>query len=128
MRDGQSPLSFLDAGLAEEVYRRGQFIYLPGDPSDAVYLIRKGRVRLSFESEDGERQTMAILGPGELFGELVLKAESPREFYAEALTETAVYVLDKWQLLKLIRGEPELRRRLSELLGYKRDLLFLCQP
>jgi CRP-like cAMP-binding protein len=128
MREGQIPVSFIDAGLAEEVYQRGQFIYLPGDPSDAVYFIRKGRVRLSFLSEEGERQTMAILGPGELFGELVLEGESAQEFYAEALTETRVYVIDKWRLLKLIRGEPQLRRCLSELLGYKRDLLFLCRP
>lgn len=128
MSYGRNHLSLLDSELAEEAYHRGEFIYLPGDPSDAVYLIRKGRVRLSFLSEEGERQTMAILGRGELFGELVLEGESPQEFSAEALTETVVYVIDKWHLLKLIRGEPQLRKRLSELLGYKKDLLFLYQP
>lgn len=128
MRDGQIPRSLLDSELAEEVYHRGEFIYLPGDPSDAVYLIRQGRVRLSFRSEEGECQTMAILGRGELFGALVLEGESPQEFSAQALTETVVWVIDKWHLPKLIRSEPQLRKRLSELLGYKKDLLFLYQP
>ena len=115
--------------LAEEVacFRRGEFIYLPGDPSDAVYLIRKGRVRLSFVDEEGEHQTVAILRPGELFGELILDGLVPQEFSAEALTETTVYVIDKWKLLRLIRHEPWVAERLSELLGFKKDLLFLYQ-
>ncbi|MFQ6090285.1 MAG: Crp/Fnr family transcriptional regulator [Candidatus Bipolaricaulia bacterium] len=108
-------------------YRRGEFIYLPGDPSDAVYLIREGRVRLSFIDERGERQTLAVLGEGELFGELVLDGSAPQEFSAEALTETAVHVIDKWKLLGLIRRQPQVAERLRELLGYKKDLLFLYQ-
>jgi len=116
----------LPVELAAEVayYRRGEFIYLPGDPSDAVYLICRGRVRLSFTDEEGERQTLAILREGELFGELVLDHVAAQGFSAEALTETRVYVIDKWKLPQLIRHEPWLAERLSELLGCKEELLF----
>jgi len=129
MRYARALSESLRVELAEEVarYRRGEFIYLPGDPSDAVYLIRQGRVRLSFIDEQEERQTVAILGVGELFGKLLLDGAGPQEFSAEALTETAVSVINKWKLLRLIRHEPELAERLSELLGYKKDLLFLYQ-
>lgn len=126
MRYARALSRSLHLGLVEEVacYHPGEFIYLPGDPSDAVYLIRKGCVRLAFIDEEGERQTVAILRPGELFGELILDHSVPQEFSAEALSETAVYVIDKWRLLKLIHREPGLAERLSELLGYKKDLLF----
>jgi CRP/FNR family transcriptional regulator len=129
MRYARSLSESLQLELAEEVarYHRGEFIYLPGDPGDAVYLIHKGRVRLSFIDEEGERQTVAVLRPGEFFGELILDGESPQEFSAEALTETAVHVIDKWRLLKIVRREPQLAERLSELLGYKKDLLFFYQ-
>jgi CRP-like cAMP-binding protein len=123
MRDGPVRSGPLCAELAEEVYHRGEFIYLPGDPSDAVYFIKAGRVRLAFRDERGERQTIAILGPGELFGELILSGEALQEFSAQALTETRVYVLDKWRLLELIRSAPEWSARLRQLLGYKRELL-----
>jgi CRP/FNR family transcriptional regulator len=129
MRYARALSKSLHLELAEEVarYRCGEFIYLPGDPSDAVYLICEGCVRLSFVAEEGERQTVAVLREGELFGELVLDGPAPQEFSAEALTETTVYVIDKWRLLKLIRHQPELAERLSELLGYKKDLLFFYQ-
>lgn len=125
MRYAKALSESLHLKLVEELacYHPGEFIYLPGDPSDAVYLIRKGRVRLSFLDEEGERQTVAILRPGELFGELILDGSVPQEFSAEALTETAVHVIDEWKLLRLIRHEPGLAERLRELLGYKRDLL-----
>lgn len=129
MRYARALSNSLQVELVEEVarYGRGEFIYLPGDPSDAVYLIHKGSVRLSFIDEAGECQTVAILGEGELFGELVLDGSVPQEFSAEALAETTVSAINKWRLLRLIRHEPELAKRLSELLGYKKDLLFLYQ-
>lgn len=111
-------------------YRPGEYIYLPGDPCDAIYLICKGKVRLSFLDEEGERQTVALLGEGELFGELVLDGARPREFIAEALTETSLYLIDKWHLPWLLRRLLQLggldspnSQRLSELLGYRRELV-----
>jgi CRP-like cAMP-binding protein len=129
MSEAKLPAESLQLEAVSELahYHRGQFIYLPGDPSDAVYLIRRGRVRLSFIDEAGERQTLAILGKREFFGELILEGFVPHEFSAEALTETSVYVIDKWKLSRAIGHEPLLARRLSELLGYRRDLLLFYQ-
>ena len=104
-------------------YAPGAKIYMPGDPSDAIYLIRTGRVRVYFTDEEGEPQEVLELGPGELFGELVLDGDRAQEFIAEALTTVEVYVLDKWRLPRLLRRSP-LAARLSELLGYRRELIF----
>lgn len=111
-------------GKCELVHcRPGEYIYLPGDPCDAVYLICKGKVRLSFLDEEGKRQTVALLGEGELFGELVLEGTRLREFTAEALTEVSLYLIDKWHLPWLLPRLPQLGKRLSELLGYRRELI-----
>ena len=56
----------------------------------------------------------------------LLEGEAPR-FQAAALTETTLYAIDKWKLLKLIRHEPQLADRLSQLLGYKKNLILFYQ-
>lgn len=129
MREGRSFSDYLQLELTPAVarYRRGEFIYLPGDPSDAVYLIREGRVRLSFIDEEGERQTLAILGKGEFFGDLVLEGFVHHEFSAQAVTETTLYVMDKGKLPSTVGRKSLLADQLSELLGYRRDLYLFYQ-
>ena len=125
-KDGtSSQLALALEGLANlelVSYEKGARIYMPGDPSDKIYLIRAGRVRIYFIDEVGEPQTVLELGPGELFGEIALDGGT-QEFIAEALTPVEVYVLNKWQLPRLLR-HPGLATRLSELLGYRRELVF----
>ena len=60
-------------------YRKNETIYLPGDPSETVFLLKKGRVKISKLSEEGKEVTLAILEPGEIFGELEALQAVPRE-------------------------------------------------
>lgn len=59
-------------------YRRGEAIYLPGDPADTVYFLHRGRVKLVYLAESGKRLTLAICRVGEPFGEMVLAGEERR--------------------------------------------------
>lgn len=115
----------LEGGCDPVNYEKGEFIYLPGDPSDAVYLIKKGMVRLLYIDEDGSKSTMSILGRGELFGEMVLAEDRFRELAAEALEDSTLYVIDRWRFLHIIKNMPDLALELIELFGYRKNLLFL---
>src|SRR5215211_5737306 len=57
---------------------RGEFIYMPGDRADFVYILKQGRVKLSVLAESGKEIAIDIIQPGEIFGEFALVDESLR--------------------------------------------------
>ena len=61
----------------EEVKKR-QPLYLPGDPSRNVYLLKQGRVKIANTAPSGKEITFEILEPGEIFGELDVLEDAPR--------------------------------------------------
>ena len=66
---------------------RGEFIYMPGDRADFVYILKQGRVKLSVLSESGKEIAIDIIQPGEIFGEFALVDESLRSNMAQALDD-----------------------------------------
>jgi CRP-like cAMP-binding protein len=107
--------------LAELVrYARGAWIHSGHEAPDAIYLIRGGRVGISV-GEEG-----AILGAGELFGELFFSTEELRGSYlARALEESEVWVVRRERVLELLEGRPDLLVQLKGMVAYKQDLLLL---
>lgn len=99
------------------VYSKGEYIFLPGDPSDTVYLIIKGRVKLSYPAPGREekRLTLSVLGEGELFGEMALVGAERRELMAEALERTSIWAIEREDFLRLLRGNPSLALQVMEL-------------
>lgn len=105
--------------LAELVcYGRGAWIHQGHEAPDAIYLIRRGRVGVSV-GEEG-----AILGAGELFGELFLGGgEFGGSYLARALEESELWVVRRERVEELL-GEKGLGA-VRGLIAYKRDLIFL---
>jgi len=62
----------------EETFKRGDKIFRHGDPGEKLYLILEGKVRISREVPGMGEEALAVLGPGQLFGEMALLDESPR--------------------------------------------------
>lgn len=85
------------------VYHKGEYVYLPGDPSDTIYLIIEGRVKLSYPGRDGRALTLSILGEGEIFGEMALAGGERRELAAEVLERTSIWAVDKHHFLQLLQ-------------------------
>ncbi len=71
---------------------RGEFIYMPGDRAEHVYILRQGRVKLAVLSESGKEIALDIIKPGEIFGEIALVDEAPRSNMAQALDDILVWV------------------------------------
>jgi CRP/FNR family transcriptional regulator len=99
---------------------RGEFIYMPGDRADHVYILRQGRVKLSVLSESGKEIAIDVIQPGEIFGEFALVDEAPRSNMAQALDDIVVWVFSKQDFTHLIAAQPKLALSYIRLVGDRR--------
>jgi CRP/FNR family transcriptional regulator, cyclic AMP receptor protein len=106
--------AFLDsAGVARRVveYRRSQKIYSQGDPATSVMYLQKGGVKLSVVNETGKEAVVAILGPGDFFGEGCLAGQSICMATATAIATTTVLVIEKDEMIRTLHEEHEFSDR-----------------
>ena len=71
-------LALIASVATEETHALGTKIFQHGDAGDKLYLILDGRVRISREVPGMGEEALAVLGPGQVFGEMALLDESPR--------------------------------------------------
>jgi len=99
---------------------RGEFIYVPGDRADCVYVVRQGRVKLSVLSDSGKEIAIDIIQPGEILGEFALLDDSPRSNMAQALDEVVLWAFDKRDFTNLLMSRPKLAMSYIRLVGKRR--------
>ena len=99
---------------------RGEFIYIPGDRADFVYILRQGRVKLSVLSESGKEIAIDIIQPDEIFGEFALVDDSPRSNMAQALDDLLVWVFSKRDFTHLLTSQPKLALSYIRMVGDRR--------
>lgn len=87
-------------------YDGHRVIYTAEEPGEHVYVLKRGHVRLYQVTHDGHEITLAILGPGDVFGDEVLAGRSRRTF-AETLESAHVCLLRGDDFIELLRGRPE---------------------
>jgi CRP/FNR family cyclic AMP-dependent transcriptional regulator len=100
--------NFLDsAGIARKVteFKKKETIFSQGDPSKNVLYIQKGGVRLSVVNETGKEAVVAILGPGDFFGEGCLAGQSIRIGTATAITPSTVLMIEKREMIRVLHVE-----------------------
>ena len=101
---------------AEKRYPQGMEIFSRGDPSEFLYVLREGLVRLCSVSEKGKEMTLHILKPDAVFGELLLSEES-RALTAVAKTDVAVTAISRSNLEILLSSVPTISRNLIRILS-----------
>jgi len=95
-------------------------MYFIGDPSGYVYLIKKGRVKISTYADDGKEIVKTILTAGEVFGELALAGEEQRNDFAQALdAETIICPLTIGDMKNLMEDDQELSFKIFKLIGLR---------
>lgn len=102
----------------QEVKKR-QPLYLPGDPSGNVYLLKRGRITIANTALSGKEVTFEILEPGEIFGELEVLEDKPRETAAEALDDTLICVIRREEFDRYLATHPNVAVKLTKLIGLR---------
>jgi CRP/FNR family cyclic AMP-dependent transcriptional regulator len=87
-------------------FTHGEVVFHEGDPGDALHLIEKGRFAIRVSTPLGERATLAIRGPGELFGEMALITSAPRSATVAALEPAETYSIGQADFEELRRAHP----------------------
>ncbi len=111
----------LRRAATRERAHRAEIIYAPGEPGEAAYLVRRGRVKISRLSSDGREITLCLCHPAELFGEEALFLDAPRACQAQAMEESALYALPRELLLRFMRQEAHFALALGRLIGQRRE-------
>ncbi len=101
-------------------YRKGQFIYFQDQPSDHIYLIAQGSIKIGSYSSQGKEITKTILTKGEIFGELALTGEDHRADFAQAMIDDTIICsmgIDMMQDLML--ENKSLSLKIFKLIGFR---------
>jgi CRP/FNR family transcriptional regulator, cyclic AMP receptor protein len=126
----------LSATMIEVPLARAEVLFYEGDSGDRLYVVTDGKVKLGRRSADGRENLLAILGPGQMLGELSLFDPGPRSATATAVTDSTLASLSHEELGPWLEGRTEVARALlGQLAGRLRrtneivaDLVFSDVP
>ena len=126
----------LSSSMGEVQLARGQVLFHEGDAGNQLYVVMDGKVKLGRHGASGRENLLAVLGPGQMFGELSLFDPGPRSATATAVTACRLRVLDNADLSPWLAGRPEVAKGLlGQLAGRLRrandvvsDLVFSDVP
>jgi len=109
--DADAFLRSAGAGKTILTYQPTDIIFSQGDASDSVLYIQEGSVKLSVQSHGGKEAVVAMLGPGDFFGERALAGHPVRLEAATAMTATTVLSIPKRQMIRLLHDQHALSDR-----------------
>jgi len=116
----QEELMRLNTGSKMREVPKKQIIYFPEESSNSVYLIKNGKVKISRLSEDGREIIIAILGPGEIFGESsITDSVSKRDEFAEATEDTLLCLMFSEIIHELMAKDPSFGLKITKIIGFR---------
>ncbi len=126
----------LAALMSETSLKRGESLFHEGDSGDRLYVVTEGKVKLSHTADDGRENLIAVLGPGEIIGELTLFDLGARSSTVTAIAATRLLSLSHKDMMEYIDEHPpmaksmlrELAKRLRNTNQQMADLVFSDVP
>lgn len=109
----------LASQIPMKTYKKNEYIYIPNELSDKIFLIKEGSIKVGTYSDDGREILKVELRRGELFGEMSLIGESTRHDFAQALEELVVCLFDLDTVDKMVTMNPKLSLRITKIVGFR---------
>ncbi len=113
----------LEAKAQARIVNKGRFLYLPGDPSESVFFLSSGRIKISRLSQSGKEFILDILEPYEFFGETSVLDQKPRETMAEAIEASTLGVVPGTVFRAMLARRPEVLMKLARHIGERQKAL-----
>lgn len=111
----------LESHAQARTFVRGGLIYLPSDAGDSVLLLTSGRVKIYYLTSDGKQALLALIDPGELFGEVAILEGGRREEFAEAMEDATLLRIGGDHVRLLMQQHPEVSLGVTRLMGLRRQ-------
>ncbi|MBF8965483.1 Crp/Fnr family transcriptional regulator [Pontibacter sp. FD36] len=102
-----------------ETTLKDQEIYCKQDVADSFYLVKEGKVKIIQRSDNGKEVILAILGPGEIFGELAITDKATRDEVAVAAEDSLVCMFKASDFLRLMEASPQLTLQITKTIGQR---------
>ncbi len=109
----------LRASMTDTELERGEVLFNEGDSGDRLYVVLDGKIKLGRTSGDGRENLLAVLGPGQMFGELSLFDPGPRSATATAVTDSRLASLGHAELQPWLVNRPDVARGLLFQLAHR---------
>ena len=91
---------------------KGDVLFREGDLEDRLYIVVSGKIKLGRSGSAGRENLLAVLGPGQMFGELSVFDPGPRSSTATAVTASEIRTLEHEELMGWLTGRPEVAQGL----------------
>ena len=96
-----------------------EVVYFPEEPSNTIYLLKAGKIKISRISPDGQTVTLALLGAGEIFGESAILGQESHQNIAEVVEDAVICAMDRTAFQELLEKSNSLNRRVRSHLGLR---------
>jgi len=104
--DPKAFLATVSRGRTVSDYQKEDVVFLQSSPAEAVFYIQKGKIKIVVASKQGKEAVIAILGPGDFFGEGCLIGQPLRLATARAMVESEVMRVGKTEMIRVLHAEP----------------------
>ncbi len=98
---------------------KNKVLYFSEDSANSVFLLKKGKVKISRISSDGREVILGILGPGEVFGEMSLLGEGKREEVAEVTEDAVICKINVSDFQELMESNPKFNFQVTKFIGFR---------
>jgi CRP/FNR family cyclic AMP-dependent transcriptional regulator len=113
----ESEMKAIAEAAPMRTYAPGEMLFTPHQRVEALFILKRGRVRIFRVSADGRALTTAIITPGTIFGEMVLLGQQMYDNWAEALDEALVCVMSRDDVHRFLLSDSRIAARITAMLG-----------
>ena len=98
-------------------YKKGQIIFFEGEPGEAVYFVKEGKIKIYKADDEGREYILHIFGPGNIFAETVLFGSDPYPANAEAVEDSVIGLIKNRDLEELLKKNTDIAFKIIKVLS-----------